>query len=305
MALVGDSTNALVEGVSGSEAAVRESLMELVGRFDGRVAVACFASNVARVETVAEVARQHGRQVVLVGRSLRRIFDAARATGYLADMPTPVTEAEAGHLPNDKLLMICTGSQGEPRSALARLARDGHPHLVLEQWVRPRIAVPVHGEIRHMLGHAELAEACQVGYAPVISNGDILRLAPNGPEVVGQAQHGRLAVDGTRVIALGAEDIRVRQRMLWNGTVLLTLVLGPNGGLLAEPQLSAPGLFGEGDTVIRQAVIDEVVDAIEELPAAKRRDDATVSELARRTVRRFVRAERGTNPLTKVHLVRI
>ena len=361
LALIGDSTNALVEGESGSEAAVRESLMELVGRFKSRVAVTCFASNVARVGTIGEVARAHGREVVLVGRSLRRITTAAKQTGYLADFPPMLSEAEAGYLPNDKVLMICTGSQGEPRSALARIARDAHPHIVLEpddavifssriipgneksisrlqnqllnrgveviteddhfvhvsghpardeliqmyQWIRPQIAVPVHGEYRHMLGHAELAAACQVVHTPVIGNGDVLRLSADGPEVLDQVTHGRLAVDGTRVIPLEAEDIRHRQRMLWNGSVVLTLVIGRNGGLMADPQLSAPGVIGDENDPLGDEVVDEVLDAIEDMPLADRRDDAAVAELARRTVRRFVRTHRGKNPHTEVHLVRI
>ncbi len=361
LALIGDSTNALVEGESGSEAAVRESLMELVGKYKSRVAVTCFASNVARVGTIGEVARAHGREVVLVGRSLRRITAAARQTGYLEDFPAVVSEAEAGYLPEDKVLMICTGSQGEPRSALARIARDAHPHIALDsgdvvifssriipgneksisrlqnqllnqgvelvteddhfihvsghpardeliqmyQWIRPRIAVPVHGEHRHMLGHAELAGACQVAHTPVIANGDILRLAPDGPEVLGQVTHGRLAVDGTRVIPLEAEGIRHRQRMLWNGSVVLTLVIGRNGGLMADPQLSAPGLIGDEKDPLADEVIDEVLDAIEDMPPAERRNDDAVAELARRTVRRYVRTHRGKNPHTEVHLVRI
>src|SRR3712207_5327324 len=127
--MVCDSTNALVSGWSGSEAQVRASLMTLLGRFKNRIAVTCFASNVARLESIVHAAAAHDRQVALVGRSLWRIVQAARETGYLCDLPEFVSEAEAGYLPNDKLLMICTGSQGEPRSALARIARQDHPEV--------------------------------------------------------------------------------------------------------------------------------------------------------------------------------
>ena len=132
LALVGDSTNALRPGTSGSEAELRRSLIDLIGRYDARVAVACFASNVARLETIARAAAAHGREIALVGRSLWRIDKAARENGYLTDLPRFLTEDEAGYIPRDRILMICTGSQGEPRAALSRIARDDHPHVVLE-----------------------------------------------------------------------------------------------------------------------------------------------------------------------------
>src|SRR3981189_1654591 len=132
LAMIGDSTNALRPGTSGSEADLRRSLIDLVGRYDARVAVACFASNVARLETIARAAAAHGRDVALVGRSLWRMDKAARENGYLTDLPRFLTEDEAGYIPRDRVLLICTGSQGEPRPALARIARDGHPNVVLE-----------------------------------------------------------------------------------------------------------------------------------------------------------------------------
>jgi len=110
LAIVCDSTNALKPGASGSEGELRHSLTELIGRYDGRVAVACFASNVARLQTIAQVAREHDRDVALVGRSLWRIEKAARDTGYLGDVPRFLNEDEAGYVPRDKILLICTGS---------------------------------------------------------------------------------------------------------------------------------------------------------------------------------------------------
>ncbi len=115
LAMICNSTNALRPGSSGSEADLRRSLTELVGRYDARVAVACFASNVARLETIAHAAAAHGREVALVGRSLWRIDKAARENGYLADLPSFLTEDEAAYIPRDRIVMICTGSQGEPR----------------------------------------------------------------------------------------------------------------------------------------------------------------------------------------------
>ncbi len=362
LAMVGDSTNALVEGDSGSEGEVRDSLMELVGRFKGRVAVACFASNVARVQTICETAAAHGRSVALIGRSLWRITEAARATGYLQGMPEFLTQQDVARVPRDKILLICTGSQGEPRAALPRIAKGSHQSVSLDagdavifssriipgnertigqmhndllqlgveivtekdhfvhvsghpardelirmyQWVRPRIAVPVHGEARHMLGHAELARACQVPYAPVISNGDVLLLSPDGPEVLGQVTHGRLAVDGTRLVPLQTDDLRARVHMSQQGSAVLSLLLDAEGFAIADPQLSAPGLLSEGpeDEELLGLAGDDVLDAIEDLPANKRRDDDVVRETARKALRKFFRQELGKKPLVDVHLMR-
>ncbi|SUE43819.1 ribonuclease J [Roseomonas gilardii] len=131
LAMVCDSTNALVEGYSGSEADVRRELTALIGELRGRVAVTCFATNVARVESIAHAARANGRQVALFGRSLRNADAAARECGYLKDTPPFLSEDEAGYLPDEELLIVCTGSQGEPRSALSKIAADTHPNISL------------------------------------------------------------------------------------------------------------------------------------------------------------------------------
>ena len=131
LAMVCDSTNALVEGHSGSEADVRRDLAEVIRPLRGRVAVTCFASNVARVESIALAAQDAGRTVALVGRSLRNLDAAARDCGYLRDIPDFIPEEDAGDIPDDNLLILVTGSQGEPRSALSRIALDTHPNIAL------------------------------------------------------------------------------------------------------------------------------------------------------------------------------
>lgn len=133
LALVCDSTNVFVDGEAGSEAALRKSLIEIIGRCKGRVAVASFASNVARVATINKAAVETGRHPALVGRSLWRIVDIARECGYLEDIAPFVLESEIGYMPPERILMAVTGSQGEPRSALARIASGTHPNVTLEE----------------------------------------------------------------------------------------------------------------------------------------------------------------------------
>ncbi|MEJ5153881.1 ribonuclease J [Gluconobacter wancherniae] len=133
LVMVCDSTNALKEGKSQSEAEVRTGLTDLIATLEGRVAVTCFASNVARVESIAKAAQASGRAVMIVGRSLRNLEVAARECGYFSDLPPFLTEQDARDVEDDNLLMIITGSQGEPRSALSRIASDTHPNISLGQ----------------------------------------------------------------------------------------------------------------------------------------------------------------------------
>ena len=363
LAMIGDSTNALVDGESGSEGAVKESLTALVGELDNRVVVACFASNIARMRTIAEAAHANGRAVGLVGRSMWRNTDAARETGYLKDLPRFLNEEDAARVPRDKVLLICTGSQGEARAALSRIARDDHPRIKLDrgdtvifssriipgnevgighlqnqlalmglrviterdrfvhvsghpareelrqmyQWIQPQIAVPVHGETRHLIAHADLARECGVAHTPVIANGDILKLSADGAEIVGQVQTGRLTREGTDLIALDDDNIRDRARMLWNGTAVLTLVVDSDGKLLHEPLLSAPGVIADSnaDIDLEDDILDEVIAAVNTLDDRDARSDDAIIEAARRIIRRSIRDRRGKRPLIDVHLVRL
>ena len=209
LAMVCDSTNVFEEGESGSEESVKQGLIDLIAEQTQAVAVTTFASNVARVKSIIEAAEQAGRSVCLVGRSMHRITDAAKAVGILPRHMEFVDEYEASSMPAENILYLCTGSQGEARAALGRISRNDHrnvslgegdcvifssriipgnereifamqnaladqgvriitPRMVKQpihvsghpcrgelqkmyQWVRPEIAVPVHGERRHIM----------------------------------------------------------------------------------------------------------------------------------------------------------
>lgn len=131
--LVCDSTNVLREGFSPSESDVADTLMRIVAEAKGRVAITTFASHVERISSAVRAARSAGREVVLAGRAMHRTVEAARACGYLKDAGVFLDEEEFGYLPPDKILLLCTGSQGEPRAAIARIAEDQHPHVALEK----------------------------------------------------------------------------------------------------------------------------------------------------------------------------
>ena len=359
LAMVCDSTNAMVEGTSGSEADVREALSRVVREIHGRIAVTCFASNVARVESVALAARDAGRSVAVVGRSLLNLEAAARECGYLKGLPDFLSADDAGSIPDDNLLILITGSQGEPRSALARVAADTHPaielgegdtvlfssrmipgneraiHLVQEnlarrgvrvvtdegtgihvsghpareelrrmyQLVKPRYAIPVHGEWRHLSAHAALAQEAQA--TPILmEDGDILSLSPGRPEVVDSAPVGRLVLDGSRVVPLNGGVLAARRRMLFNGVVVASFAVDEQGKLRGAVRISAPGLF-EPDDPEATRVTGEFATALAELPLPLRREDAALADAARAALRRALGRRLQKRPLVDVHLLRV
>ena len=133
LAVIGDSTNAVREGRSPSEAEVARTVADLVKTARGRVAVTTFASNVSRLRAVADAAKASGREVVVVGRAMERVVQVARETGYLDGVQNFRGPDLYGHFPPDKVLALCTGSQGEPRAALSRIANDDHPAVTLNK----------------------------------------------------------------------------------------------------------------------------------------------------------------------------
>jgi ribonuclease J len=133
LALVGDSTNAVRDGRSPSETEVAAVLAGIVKSSRGRVAVTTFASNVGRLKAVADAARAAEREVVVIGRAMERVVQVARETGYLDGVQEFRDARLYGHFPPDKVLALCTGSQGEPRAALARIAADNHPEVTLNK----------------------------------------------------------------------------------------------------------------------------------------------------------------------------
>lgn len=360
LALICDSTNVFSPGVSGSEAAVRQSLRELLRGREGRIVATTFASNVARVETLAVLAAELGREAVLVGRSLWRITQAARESGYLSDIRPFLDPKDAGYIPRDKLFLICTGCQGEPRGAMARIASGDHPdvrlsprdmvvfsskiipgnertlfrlHNMLAQtgievvtekdhfvhvsghpsrdeltemyrWVRPRIAIPVHGEARHIIEHTKLARDMQVPEVLSISNGDLVHLAPGPAHIVDRVPVGRLAVDAGGLVPLEGGALQERRRLMFQGAAHISLLLSDRGRLIAPPGISMIGVVDDQDGETADDILEAVTKAVGRLPAALARDDENIEEAARVALRRIVKAETGRKPLTSVHIIR-
>lgn len=361
LAMIGDSTNVFTEGTSGSEGAIAENLYHLIKDAGQRVVVSCFASNIARIDSIARVAERTGRSVVLAGRSLKRMTAAARQTGYMDERTPFLMEEDARHLPPENTLIIATGSQGEPRAALARMATGDHPRLTLAAgdtvvfssriipgneggvgrmhndlvragvqvltWrdadihvsghpardelsqmyatLRPKIAVPVHGEARHLHEHANLARACQVPEAVVPTNGAMIRLAPGPADTIGHVPSGYLFQDGSRLVPSGGSLVRSRMKALHGGVAVLTVLVDDAGSLADDVQVFTAGLLEAGEDGIEDAVADAIEAALDRLSKRQLDDDEAVAEHLRIAARRAFQDEVGKRPVVAIHLVRV
>ena len=252
LAMVCDSTNALQEGHSVSETDCYEALLKTISTEKNRVVVGCFSSNVARLVALGRVAQETGRYLALIGRSLTNMVGAAKATGHWPDDLPLIDAAHLGYLPREEVLAVVTGSQGEPRATLNRLAAgncfdltleaddmvifsammipgnedaimrlveqfkgqkirtlqqqdtelpihvSGHPcREELKQlytWVQPQLAIPVHGEPKHLVANGDVAKLSHVPNQLVGRNGDLYQLAPSVKILREQVKVGRIAL---------------------------------------------------------------------------------------------------------------
>ena len=363
LALIGDSTNAIRDGRSPSEADVAKTLNELVRTAPARVAITTFASHVDRIRAVADAARAAGREVVVVGRAMDRVIQVARETGYLDGVQDFRGVETYGYLPPDKVLALCTGSQGEPRAALSRIAEDAHPEVTLTKgdrvifssraipgnekavgrvinglvaqgvevitdrshlvhasghprrdelrdmigWVRPQILIPAHGEALHLAEHAKLARSAGVPQVLVCRNGDLVRLAPGGAEIVDEIPAGRLYKDGAVLVDAAARTVTARRRLAFAGIVSVALALSESGTLVVDPEIELIGI-PEADAAgqpLQEIARDAVEEAFETLPKPRRRDPDEVAEAVRRGVRSAIAERWNKKPICHVHVLTV
>lgn len=363
LALIGDSTNAVRDGRSPSEAEVASSITELVKAAKGRVAVTTFASNVARLKAVAIAAKAADREVVVVGRAMERVVQVARETGYLDGVQSFRSAEVYAHLPQDKVLALCTGSQGEPRAALARIANDDHPEITLNRgdsvifssrtipgnekavgaiinglvlqgvevitdrdqlvhvsghprrdelrdmiaWTRPQLLIPVHGEALHLNEHAKLARAAGVPRVLVCRNGDLVKLGPGDPGIIGQVPAGRLYKDGTILEDSKSRAVGERRRMAFSGCAFVAIAMTEQGELADDPAVELVGIpeKNKAGEPFDDLVFDAVVSTVEGLPKARRRDPDALAESVRRAVRSVINEHWGKKPPCLVHVLTV
>ncbi len=358
-AIICDSTNVLSPGRSGSEADVGRMLQEVVNESTGRVVITTFASNVARLTSIAEAAVKSGRHLCLAGRGMHKIYQAARETGYLTQFPELIEESDAGYLPPAKLLICCTGSQGESNAALGRMANGRHPHLTLEagdrvifsskmipgneteilalqnllaqidveiispngsdihvsghpcrdeltdmyQWARPRAAIPVHGEHRHLIAHAALAKELGVEEPCRVHNGDIVRLAPAPTEVIDAVPSGRLYLDGAIMTDGASVALKERRKLSYNGAVFVAIPVDAGNRLAGQVEVELVG-SPEDDGMVKLS--DWALDAVERaIPSNGRLTPERAEHDISVAIRRELSRRWGKKPMVVVSFVSV
>ena len=358
LCLTCDSTNALSEGSSVSEKDVEKELIALIEKAPNRVAVTSFASNVARVQAIARAARATGRSCVVVGRALWRFIDVAQQQGYLEDLPEFVSEEDFGYLPRENVVAILTGSQGEKRAALARVAGGEHPNVKLTkgdvvilsskaipgnersinevinnlarqgveviterdagvhvsghpkrgdlrkmyEWVKPQMAIPVHGEEMHLKAHADLARSMGVKEVLHVRNGWMARLAGGAVKSWDEHFGGRLYKDGSLVGSFEEMAIGERRKLSFVGHISVAIAVNRKGEILGQPQMALAGIpeRNDQDKLFVEIVEDGIFGALKGMPAKRRKDVDVLREAVRRSVRSEVYQNWNKKPVVAV-----
>ncbi len=187
---------------------------------------------------------------------------------------------------------------------------SGHPcRDEVEQmyrWIKPQIAIPVHGEARHLHEHLALARRLEVPEPIEARNGDMVRLAPGPAQILEEVPTGRLVPENSHLLAASDDLYRARRRLMAHGTILVGLVLDRYGSLLAAPQLSTFGAVDlEREPGLKDGVVDDIEDAIEELEDHDAMDDERVREVVRGATRRALRLSRDKRPIIEVQVTRL
>ncbi|ACN14801.1 hydrolase (metallo-beta-lactamase superfamily) [Desulforapulum autotrophicum HRM2] len=327
LALLSDSTNAEKDGYTESDQIVKESLAKIVARSEGRVLIALFASNVFRIRQIIDIALKNNRKIVLNGRSIEQTVAIAKELGYL-DWPEHMSLdlRKVNSFPDDKIMVITTGSQGEPMSALSRMATGFHKQLNIKKGdtvilssksipgnekaisniinnlyrrgaevvhdkiakvhvsghacreelklminlVKPKYFIPIHGEYRHLVIHARLAEKQGIPRHRVLAaeNGNVICFDDKGAKIDGQVYTGRVLIDGKGIGDVGRSVLKERRNLSEDGLVVVSMIIDEETGIvLYGPELVSKGfVFGAETGYLvddAQCVILEIVEEVE------------------------------------------
>ncbi len=324
LALLSDSTNVEKEGYTMSNQDLGESLDNFVAAGEGRVIIALFASNVARIQQLVDIALKTGRKVVFDGRSILQTVAVARELGYLKCPENMIMDIKKiKDLPDNEVLVITTGSQGEPMSALSRMATGVHRHVVIKRGdsvilsskdipgnekpianiinnlykrgadvvynkvaqvhssghahqeelklmislTKPEYFIPVHGEYRHLLVHARLAEKLGIPKERsfVVEDGGVVIFDKQGGRISGRVNVGKILVDGKGIGDVGRSVLKERHQLSKHGLVIVSMVMDEEtGDILSGPDLVSKGFVFNAATGYlvddAQCVILEVVE---------------------------------------------
>lgn len=361
--LVCDSTNVLGKGHSPSEADVAVGLEKIIRSAKKRVAVTTFASHVGRLTSIVQAAKKCGRDVVLAGRAMHNVSAAAKEVGLLKQAGYLLDQDAYDDLPRNKCLLVCTGSQGEARAAMARIASGRHPQIKFDKgdmaifssktipgneksvaavfndlaeqgveivtnddamihtsghprqeelqeyysWLKPAALIPMHGEMRHLDFHTRFAKKSGIEKTLRVTNGELTQLLPGPMKIIDDIPVGRTLIDGNIFTGQEESPARFRRRLSFAGLVAVSITVDKHGVLSSEPQIVLDGVPLEDAEgyLIEDTVLDDLEDAIDNIPHKARRDDAVIAETVRRAVRRTCAEVWGKRPITHVLVHRL
>jgi|TARA_B110000503_G_scaffold15888_1_gene22462 ribonuclease J len=363
LAMICDSTNIFSEGRSGSEKDVRDSMMTIMENIKNRIVVTTFASNASRMETVFKCAEKVGRHLSLVGRSMHRIYNTARDCGYLQDIKPPLDPRDAKKIPRNKIVYLCTGSQGEPMGAMNRIVNEEHPDVFLDKddtvifssriipgnekklfkmhnilvkreinvlsednafihvsghpardemkdmysWIRPKIAIPVHGEHRHLKEHYDFAKLQGVKHPALIENGDIIKIYPGEPKIIDKVHNGKMLVDGNRLIDEDSRFLKDRKNIASNGLMDVTLLISKKGQLDRNPIINLRGLplnDEEFDEILYD-LEDEIVNITSTYSLNNKKQEKNLIDGLKSNLKKIIYSKTKKRPYTNIILIRL
>ena len=349
-----DSTNADVPGFTALERSIGPVLDQVIAKAPRRVIVASFSSHVHRVQQVLDAAAAHGRRVALLGRSMVRNMTIAEDLGYLTVPDNVLIDyKKARDLPDDRIVYMSTGSQGEPMAVLSRMANLEHAIEVGEgdtvilasslipgnenavyrvidgltklganvvhkgnakvhvsghaaagellycyNILKPRNVLPVHGEYRHLIANAKLAQDTGIPAENTIiaGNGTIIDLRDGQVRVAGQLDLGFVYVDGSTVGEITDADLKDRRILGEEGFIsIITVVDAATGKIISGPEIHARGV-AEDDAVFED-VVPKIVSALAEAAQNGVRDTHALSQIVRRTIGRWVNQKLRRRPM--------
>jgi ribonuclease J len=296
---------------------------------------------------------------------MHRMAAAAKSVGLMTDIKPFIEDSEAKRLPAEGVLYLCTGSQGEPRAALSRIAEGTHPHVKLGAndsclfssrvipgndipirnlqnkltergvrlyterdhpgihvsghpcrdelaqmyaWARPEIAVPTHGERRHLMEHAAFARDLQVPQQVTPRNGDMVRLAPGRAEVIDEVTAGRLYVDAGVVVSEHGDALRERRHAAYNGMLTVSVVLDERGRIVSGPQVRALGLPTESEDHLDEVLndlADEAETALKRIKGDELEQDELIEKAISRGVKKASQRIWGRRPVVETTVLRV
>lgn len=356
LAMMCDSTNAERSGFTSSERTVGRTLdVIFTEHTKSRILVSTFASNVDRVQQIIACAHRHGRRVVVEGRSMVNIIEKASEIGYI-DIPegTLIDISEVANYPDDQIVIITTGSQGESMAALSRIASNIHKKLsikpgdtvifssnpipgnekavskiinelsmkgaeviyqdahvsgharaeeikLLYTLVKPRYAIPVHGEHRHLCAQKSILEDLGISKDNIfiMATGQVLELSEDKAEIVGEVPTGAVFVDGLGVGDVGNQVLRDRQRLADDGILIVTMALEPGTNIVA----SGPVIVSRGFVYCKESdeFMDEanevVIEAIHKIQEKEITNRNKIRDLIRDALSGFIWRRIKRNPM--------